>query len=239
MYGYYKSPLNPLRILKDNIHLSIEKDGNTLLYKRTCLNESIEKLLLTKDCGIIINPVEPLKTPKEVTPHLLIEFEKGSFIEPKGTSNIYLTFPIDIGVFISGRKNYDLLDVFSLSKQKYTLYGDPRNGVICKYYKSPVYTSIPEDIDPFIEGVMRLKIFNTTDNWIEVKIGIFDAHAMKIYFNEKFVSLRVNMKISTEKTAETEFIDSGIKKGMKKSLEVFTWTKIPVANKKYVMGEGF
>ena len=86
---------------------------------------------------------------------------------------------------------------------------------------------------------MRLKIFNTTDNWIEVKIGIFDAHAMKIYFNEKFVSLRVNMKISTEKTAETEFIDSGIKKGMKKSLEVFTWTKIPVANKKYVMGEGF
>ena len=77
MYGYYKSPLNPLRILKDNIHLSIEKDGNTLLYKRTCLNESIEKLLLTKDCGIIINPVEPLKTPKEVTPHLLIEFEKG------------------------------------------------------------------------------------------------------------------------------------------------------------------
>lgn len=238
MYGYYKSPLNPLRISKNGIHLQIEKDGNTLHYERTVLNESIEKILLTKDCGIIINPIETQKIRNQVTPYLLIEFEKSVFVEPKGTNNAYITFPVDIGIFISGHKNYDLLDIFTLARQKYTLYGTPRNGVICKYHRSPVLTSIPTNVDPLINGVMKLKLINTTDAWIEITKSVFDSHEMKVYFNETLVSMRANMKILNEKIAETEFINSGIKKGMKKSLEIFEPAKITVTQKKYTMEEG-
>ncbi|NMA30856.1 MAG: DUF432 domain-containing protein [Candidatus Methanofastidiosa archaeon] len=134
MYGYYKSPLHPLRISKEGVNLLIEKDGNNLRYKRTSSNETVEKILLTKDCGIIINPIEVLKFQKQLAQYQLIEFEKSVFVEPRDTNNIYLTFPVDIGIFISGRKNYDLLDTFTFAKQKYTLYGTPRDGVICKYH---------------------------------------------------------------------------------------------------------
>lgn len=239
MYGYYRSPLSPLRISKEGVNLSIEKDNNHLEYQRTCCDSSVSKLLLTEDCGIIINPVEPLKTPKDITPYILIDFEKSIFVEPKGVSKIYLTFPIDIGVFISGHKNYDLLDVFSLAKQKFTLYGDPGSGVICKYHKSPIYTSVPEQVNILIEGIVRLKIINTTDKWEEVTKCVFDSHGMKIYFDEKLVSLKANMKLSTDKIAETDFMDSGINKGMKKSLEIYTLAKIPVTLKRFIMEEGF
>jgi len=238
MYGYYKSPLNPLRISKDGVHLQIKKDGNNLHYERTILNDSVEKILLTKDCGIIINPIETNKIRNQVTPYLLIEFEKSVFVEPKGTNNVYVTFPVDIGVFISGHKNYDLLDVFTLARQKYTLYGDPRSGVICKYHKSPVFTSIPTDMNPLINGVMKLKLINTTDDWIEITKSVFDTHEMKVYFNETLVSMKANMKVISEKIAETEFVNSGIKKGMKKALEVFEPSKIAVSQKKFTMEEG-
>lgn len=238
MYGYYKAPLNPLRISKDGIYLQIKKDGNDLHYERTVHNNSIEKILLTKDCGIIINPIESQKIRNKVTPYLLIEFEKSIFVEPKDTNNIYITFPVDIGVFISGHKNYDLLDAFTLAKEKYTLYGNPRNGVICKYHKSPVFTSIPSDVNPLINGLMKLKLINTTDRWIEVTKSVFDSYEMKVYFNENLVSMKANMKILTEKIAETEFVDSGIKKGMKKALEMFESTKIAVTQKKYTMEDG-
>jgi len=238
MYGYYKSPLNPLRISKDGIHLHIAKDGNNLRYERTSSTESIEKILLTKDCGIIINPIEAQKLNKQVSQYLLIEFEKSVFVGPKDTTSIYLTFPVEIGVFISGRKNYELLDSFTLAKQKYTLYGDPRNGVICKYHKSPVLTSIPNNLNRLINGVMKLKLINTTDEWVEVTKSIFDTHEMKVYFDANLVSMKANMKILTQKIAETEFVNSGLKKGMKKALEVFEPMRINVTQKKFSMEEG-
>jgi len=118
------------------------------------------------------------------------------------------------------------------------LYGNPRNGVICKYHKSPVFTSIPSDVNPLINGLMKLKLINTTDRWIEVTKSVFDSYEMKVYFNENLVSMKANMKILTEKIAETEFVDSGIKKGMKKALEMFESTKIAVTQKKYTMEDG-
>ncbi|NYT03287.1 MAG: hypothetical protein GKC00_01120 [Candidatus Methanofastidiosa archaeon] len=61
---------------------------------------------------------------------------------------------------------------------------------------------------------------------------------MKVYFNEALVSMRANMKILSEKIAETEFVNSGIKRGMKKALEVFEPAKITVSQKKFTMEEG-
>ncbi len=238
MYGYYKFPLTPLRIAKEGIHLSIEKEGKNLHYKRICFNESVEKVLLSKDYSIIINPIEPLNTPKYITPYLLIEFENSILVEPKGSNNIFLTFPIEIGVFIYGKKGYDLLDLFTLAKNKFTLYGDPRNGIICKYHKSKLYNSTPNNKNCMVEGVMKLKLINSTETWIEITKAVFDAREMKVYFDENLVSTKANMRIISSKTAETEFIKSGIKKGMKNSIEVLAPGRLPVTTKKYLMEDG-
>ena len=86
----------------------------------------IEKLILGDGKHLIINPVEPLNTPKEITPNLLIEFEKTLLLAGGAKKKIFLTFPIEIGVFISDKenKNLQLLDVLSSGETEiYSLWG--------------------------------------------------------------------------------------------------------------------
>ena len=135
MYGYYVPPFS---VEKEGISISVENTGEQWIYRRTLGTDKVEKLILGDGKHLIINPVEPLNTPKEITPNLLIEFEKTLLLAGGAKKKIFLTFPIEIGVFISDKddKNLQLLDVLSLARQKFTLYGEVSNGVICKHWKS-------------------------------------------------------------------------------------------------------
>lgn len=219
MYGIYDMPLS---ISAEGMSISIEKREGEYLYKREAKEESVEKSLFTKDCSVLINPVEPLNTPRDITPYLLTEFENKVFVEPEGISSIYITFPIDIGVFVGKRgrdsKDFQIIDVFSLYPGKYTLYGDIRTGILCKYYKSTVSVSAPAE-SPVIEGIMELKISNATEKWIEVSKAVFNAYLMKIYYSKTTVSMKAAMVIHDKNTAETSFIDSPLEIGMKKGVE--------------------
>ena len=73
MYGHYDPPFS---VEKEGISISVEEIENRWVYKRTLGTDKVEKLILGDGKHIIINPVEPLNTPKEITPNLLIEFEK-------------------------------------------------------------------------------------------------------------------------------------------------------------------
>ena len=89
MFGYHKIPLH---IEQDGIPLSVQREGENLLYKRACLEEEVEKTLLAGTGKVLLNPVEPLNKPKVLTQYLLIEFEKALVIEPRGTERISLHF---------------------------------------------------------------------------------------------------------------------------------------------------
>jgi hypothetical protein len=227
----------PLRIVQEEISISVEREEGGLLYRRECMDEEVENFLLSSNGKILINPVEPLNKPKELTPFLLIEFERSVFVEPAAKRKMFITFPAEIGVFVHGKKDFQILDIFTLAKQKFTLYGDVRSGVICRYWKSVVYSTIP-DAKPIHEGVMELNMTNTTAKWVEVEKAVFNAYGMKIYYSDDMVSMRANMKIMSEGIAETDFINSPLDKGMKKSLEIYAARKIPVITTKFVMEEG-
>ena len=77
MYGYYDPPFS---VEQEGISISVEKTGEGWTYKRTFGNDEVEKLILGDRKRIIINPVEPLNTPKEITPNLLIEFEENECV---------------------------------------------------------------------------------------------------------------------------------------------------------------
>jgi len=234
MFGQHKAPFN---LQGDGITISVEQKEDTMIYQRNCLDKKVEMLLLTTNGKILINPIEPLQTPKEVTPYLIVEFDRKVLVEPKASKKIYITFPIEIGVFVFGKKEYEILDIVSLARQKFTLYGDPTNGEICKDWCSDVYTSIP-NTDPYHEGVVELTIKNELDKWFKVTKAVFNAYGMKIYYNNEKVSMRATMKITTKTTAETDFVDSPLEKNMLKSLELYTIKKIPIMSKKFVMREG-
>lgn len=234
MYRYYDAPF---KIVKDGITLTLEREGERLLYRSVYADKKVEKILLADNGKVLINPVEPLNKPKELTSYLLIEFERTLVVEPGSTKSIFVTYPIEIGVFIAGSNQFEIIDILTLAKQKFTLYGDPRSGVICKYWRSEVYSSLPS-VDPLHEGVIELSITNTTTGWIEVTKAIFNAYGMKIYYNEDRVSMKATMKIMSWRSAEIDFVDSPLEEGMEKSLELYTVRKLPVVTTKFVMEVG-
>jgi hypothetical protein len=234
MFGCYDIPFE---LEKEGIALSIENEGKGLVYRSACAGARLEKILLAKTGEVFINPIEPLNKPKELTSNLLIEFEKALLIEPEATRKIFITYPIEIGVLISTKTAVEVLDIFTLVRQKFTLYGDPRSGVICKYWVSNVYSSIPS-INPLHEGIIELSITNTTKRWVTVTKAIFNAYGMKIYYRDDLVAMKASMKIVNGSIAETDFFDAPLEPGMKKSLELYTVRQPVVTTTKFIMEAG-
>jgi hypothetical protein len=234
MFGCYDIPFE---LEKEGIAVSIENEGKGLVYRSACAGARLEKILLAETGNVFINPVEPLNKPKELTPNLLIEFEMTLLIEPEATRKIFITYPIEIGVLISTKTAVDVLDIFTLVRQKLTLYGDPRSGAICKYWLSNVYSSVPS-LNPLHEGIIELSITNTTKEWVTVTKAIFNAYGMKIYYRDDLVAMKASMKITHGNIAETDFVDAPLEPGMKKSLELYTVRQLAVTTTKYIMEAG-
>jgi len=208
-----------------------------MLYRRNCCGEEVEKALLLDKGQILINPVEPQQKPKTLTPYFLIEFEKAVVVPPKAKKRLYLKFPIEVGVFVTGQDDFNVLDIFTVQNQKFTLYGDVREGAICEHWKSPVSQTVPP-VDTLREGVLDLYINNLTSRWIEATKVVMNAYGMKIYYSPTMVSMRATMKINTPVVAEVDFSDSPMYTGMTKAVELYTARKIKIAATKYIMEWG-
>ncbi|HDS45220.1 MAG TPA: DUF432 domain-containing protein [Methanomicrobia archaeon] len=234
MFGQYTIPVE---IAAEGVSLAIERDDKGFRYRSTCNGVTVEKEILTRTGTVLINPVEPLHLPKELAKALLIELDKTLVVEPATTKTVFLTFPIEIGVFITANETVEVLDIFSLRPQKFTLYGDPRTGVICKYWRSTVSATVPA-VNPRREGVVQLRINNSTSDWVTVTRAVFNAYTMKIYYNERLVSMRATMKILLRNLAETTFTDEPLERGMTKSLELYTVRKLQVPLTKFIMEAG-
>ncbi|KUG21048.1 MAG: DUF432 domain-containing protein [Methanomicrobiaceae archaeon] len=213
----------------------IEKKNGFFQYTRICNGSKEEKILASDSGRIIVNPVEPINLPEEVGRHLMIEFDP-IVVEPHTSKKIYLTFPIEIGVFVEAKREIEVLDIFSAVDQKYTLYGSPDGGVIARWHPSGVFAEIPKTY-PLKEGVLELGIRNTCRDWVEVSRVVFESVDMKIYYGN-IVGMVAVMKILNKHTAEMDFLDQPLMDGMKKSIELYTARKIPAIQKGYLMEWG-
>lgn len=247
MYGYYDPPFS---VEQEGISISVERTGDRWTYRRTSGKDEVERLILGDRKRIIINPVEPLNTPKEITPNLLIEFEKTLLLASGEKKQIFLTFPVEIGVFISdaGNKNPQLMDVLTLVRQKFTLYGEVSNGVVCKHWKSRLY-SVPPTLDPLQEGIMELTLRNASSDWASISKAVFSAYGMKLYYDGD-VFMKARMDILNRNTAETGFdmqpINGEMKgylvkdqKIRKEAFGVYGLRKLGFVPLKFYMGWGF
>ncbi len=123
-----------------------------LTYRRRCEGQTFERILVSDTGEVIINPVEPVNLPKDITNFLLMEFSP-MVIEPGTSRTVYLKFPpVEIGVFIESARDIEVLDVFGLGTQKYTLYGSPTTGIIARWYRSAVYPEIPPAVEASARG---------------------------------------------------------------------------------------
>ncbi len=213
---------------------SYEEDG-FYVYRRQSQEQEVRKVISFAS-RLLVNPSEPVRLPKEVTHYLLIELQEPVFIAPNDELTFYATFPVEFGIYVAGKKNFELIDSFTLTNPKYTLYGTPKDGVICRWWKSNVHSKIPE-VNPNLEGVMKVDIKNISDDWVEVKNLVFDAYHMKVYYGD-FASMHAAVRVINTKVAETSFIERPIAEGMRKAVELFSPGKLTAIKKAFVMEWG-
>uniref|UniRef100_A0A7C3MB24 DUF432 domain-containing protein n=1 Tax=Archaeoglobus fulgidus TaxID=2234 RepID=A0A7C3MB24_ARCFL len=234
MFGYHD--IEGFQAEIGEYRMRTERTGPFYRYIREN-GDKIEKDISVEKGRFIINPVEPVNTPKNVTNFLQIKFRKPFLAEPKSSVDVYATFPVEIAVFIAAKKSVGIVDIFSLQKPKYTLYGNPRDGIICRYWESDLYSEIPR-LDRYREGVIKLRIVNSDTEWIEVKNAVFDIYGMKIYYNDEIVYSSASINIISPKVAETKFIEQPLEEKMRKALELYTARRIAVTALKFVMEWG-
>ncbi len=210
------------------VPIELEKRDGILVYRR----EGVEKVL--PECEIIVNPVEPINTPKNVTRYLMVEFPP-ILLRPNEVRVFYLKFPIEIGVFAKFGDKIAVVDVFSFERAKYTLYGDPRRGIICRWFKSGLYGRIPE-VDPTRQGIMKVDVRNGGE-WAEMSKVVVDCYAMKIYY-DSFASCWVKVRILNNRSAETSFVDEPLLKGMKRAIELYTTRRLMGMGRTFLMEWG-
>lgn len=234
MFGVYR--LEELSIDFQNLRIKVEKENDHYRYLRTLGEAKVEKLLFS-DADVYVNPVEPVNLPKYITHYLCIGLRKPVMVGPTARAEIYLTFPIEIGVVVKKDEEFEEIDIFSFLNPKYTLYGEPKGGVIARYWESEVFTKIPE-VDPMKEGILKLRIVNLSNNWCEVSKVVFNVYGMEIYYNNKAVSSIAEMKIHSKRVADTSFIDEPLFSDMKGALELYCGKALPILSPKFTMEWG-
>lgn len=172
-----------------------------------------------KNGHMIIHPIEPLYLPEAITDFLEVNFDE-IMIEPRGTSIVFLTFPIEIGVFVEASGAANILDVVSFKSPKYSLYGSANRGVITRWHRSKTYSFFPQ-IKNYEEGILRLEIQNTTTDWVSVSRVVIFEKGMRIYFNDRIVSMSAEMIVTSADSARVTGVDKPLREGMTPSLRMY------------------
>lgn len=216
--------------------ISVEQKGDFFTYRRDCHEERVEKIIASTGPVIFIHPVEPINLPRMVTRFLEIVFP-AIIIEPESKKTIFLTFPLEIGVFVKAKDDYQRLDVFSPCLPKYSLYGTPDEGVITRHHKSTISES-GEGTGTACEGVLKLDIRNTSRGWIEISCAVFESYFMPIYFDE-MVAMSGEMVIFSKTIAETWLHERPFREGMELAIPAVKARKLlDVEKKGFLMEHG-
>jgi uncharacterized protein len=228
----------PASLSIDGAEISIDKGASGYYYHREGAGEKVDKIILSGEGSLFLIPVEPMQKPVMVASHLMIDFMQPLVLEPRTARKVFATFPLEIAVSFGYQKSVEgHLDLFTLSRVKYTLYGLIKDGIICRYWQSDIYGALPA-VNPLCQGVMEIAIENTTAGWVEVGKTVLSAHGMKIFYGQNYAAAKATMKIVSDKIAETSFINTPLESGLKASSQLFV-SKLLNQQGKTVMEEGY
>lgn len=218
MFGKYD--LNFKQIHGD-IEIMMEGTGKQRRYYRRCKNEEVEKVIYADTGNVVVCPVEPVNCPEvDISEHLQVEFSRPVVVASGTRNTFYATFPVEIGVFLVDRNDVERIDVFTKTHPKYTLYGPPESGIICKYWKSGVYDEQPK-VEKFYEGVVQVDIMNNYREWLELVKLVFSGREMKLFYGENdFSYMHSFLNVQKKTVGDTGFVGDK-PSGMHGSLDIY------------------
>jgi hypothetical protein len=149
-----------------------DSSARSLSYKRFKAEDLKSECVIMSEkdptvVGIFPNP--PLFTPQQLSKNVYVKFRVPVVVDHKSEAVIYARIPIELGVYRQADDEEILIDAFSLTQQRYALYGPQESGVVCRYVETDVSTDA-EGIKPskYQEARARIKIRNGIDNVIRV-----------------------------------------------------------------------
>ncbi|MEA2053531.1 MAG: DUF432 domain-containing protein [Candidatus Thermoplasmatota archaeon] len=230
MFGKYDLNVD---LKEQDIEILMEGRGKRRRYYRRVGDEEVEKFIHAEGGSLVICPVEPVNIPDAtISEHLLIEFDKPLVIEPGIKNTFYAKFPVEIGIFLVDKKDVEEIDIFTKTKPKYTLYGPPESGIVCKWWKSDLYAEKPE-VGRLYEGIVKVDIMNGYYEWVELKKFVLRAFDMKIFYDDH-AYMRAHLKILKKTMGETTF-STRKPKNMQESIDIYLAKGIKKLEKKFVM----
>ncbi len=230
MFGKYDLSTS---LKEQDVEIVVEGRGKRKRYYRRAGEEEVEKFIYADGGNLVVCPVEPVNVPDmTISEHLMIEFDKPFVIEPDTKDTFYAKFPVEVGVFLVDKKDVEEIDIFTKTKPKYTLYGPPESGVICKWWKSEVYTEKPK-VDKLYEGIVRVDMANNYYEWVEIEKIVFRALDMKLFYGD-YAYMHAYLKILKKAMGETTF-NSRKPKNMQESIDIYLAKGIKKLEKKFVM----
>ncbi len=167
-----------------------EIDGYVLKITR---GHTGEKKYIREGHGIVVSkiihkasrlelvPMYPVLLPDRITTYIMVYLEEKLHVPTRDELDIYIKIPVDLAVYAVGiYHKFSLVDVFSITRIKYCLYGPPDRGIIARYAVSKIYFRKPV-VKPG-EAIVKIHIRNKYDSWVEIGKILLDAQILKLYY---------------------------------------------------------
>jgi hypothetical protein len=223
-FGYGKFPID-YAVNFEGLTLSFDLENGMYHYKRALGDWKTDINVCVTGAKVLIHPVEPLNLPDNLTDFMEIKFNPIR-IEPSGICVVFVTMPIEIGVFLESKEGpAEILDIVSYVYPKYSLYGGANRGVITRFNESKVYY-YPPSVKNYEAGLLKLEIENKSDEWATVGRVVIFQKGLYLYFDENFVTASAEMKIISPDVAVVTGIDSPVRPGMTPSNRLFKTRKL-------------
>lgn len=173
----------------ENISIKVF-DSDSFCYQRKNKTKVVSTHIFPSEkdkVNIGIYPIRPIQKPKQLSHNIMIKLETPIAIPPNSKVTHYLNMPIEIGVFIIRKNSNLMIDAFSLSRPKYSLYGDPDSGKICRFYNSKINSKIIAQ--KYEEAIIIMNFKNKNPNWVTVNKIVMDAYLVDLYIKDDVVYL--------------------------------------------------
>jgi hypothetical protein len=213
----------PWQVEREGLSLSLDMREGHYQYRRDLAGETVERSISAGLSRLLVYPVEPFNTGSGIATHLELEFPP-LILEPGAIETIFLTFPVEIGVFVEGLRETEVLDVFPVLRPKYSLYGAPRKGIITRFARSGLHREVPA-VKGAREGVLKLAIRNGFSEWTRVSRVVLPEDQIHLYAGG-YAAMLAMMRITGRSSAEITGVDRPLAGGMRRAHDLFTARKI-------------
>ena len=186
-YGKYKIE-KILELKLPGINIKFQKQGKSdFSYYRKDQENSITEKNIHSDGPLEIQlcPILPLNLPAKKTKDLIfLRLDKQVVIPPNSSTEIKITFPIEIGIFYKFENSLHMIDVVTCEPMhsRFALYGTPENGNLCMYSK--ISQIDDENFSPYIWAKMKITIKNELDHATSIGKFVFPLTAHQVYFKQ-------------------------------------------------------